>query len=294
MPKLDETLGYVFICEKTNEDINEFTEVEVQDKGKDLFMVSYTQTLQSFDVLNRNMRMYGLENIRECLQSEKIQSQLAHNGWFSELDHPFAMHEGEKLSPERLQQIYYPNRCAVIKNPRFEGNLLKARLTTTNNDIGRDLAADIVGIGYKPMASLRAIAIMETKNGKPYVNVKRVITYDTVSYASHREADVEGSPVAINKKVNTVTESATVFDNMFATTGNITIPIKIPTMEIAGTVRKDPSVDMIMESFELPTENIIGFTKDNKQAIIKDNRNKIYININPDTARAVEDFMSSF
>lgn len=290
MTKFNDSLGYIFICEKSNDGHTEFTDIDVVD-NKELFMVSYTQTLQSFDVLNRNGRYYRLENIRECLESEKIQSQLAHNGWFSELDHPFAMHEGEKLSPERLQQIYYPNRCAVIKNPRFEGNLLKARLTTTNNDVGKALAADIVGIEYRPMASLRAIAIMEKRDNKPYINCRRVITYDTVSYASHREADMEGKAVPITKKINTVTESAK--DNSLSS-ADIILPIRINSESVADKVMKDSSVDFVMESFDLTTDDILGVSNDKKQVILKDDRNRIFIGINPNTTKAVEDFLSSF
>jgi regulator of extracellular matrix RemA (YlzA/DUF370 family) len=49
-----------------------------------------------------------------------------------------------------------------------------------------------------------------------------------------------------------------------------------------------------MEAFDLPMENLYGFSKDHKQVIIKDDNNMVYANINPETVKKVNEFYDSF
>ena len=51
---------------------------------------------------------------------------------------------------------------------------------------------------------------------------------------------------------------------------------------------------MILESFDLPMDNLMGFDESRQHVIIKDDNNMIYSNINPDTAKKVNDFFGSF
>lgn len=282
-------LGYVYISERTNDGYNDFKTYDVKnDNG--LLMVTYTQCLQSFDVLNRNQRFYDKNNVWDCIaNSEKIQSQLAHNGWFSELDHPMAKYAGQKLSPERIQNPEYRESCCVIKNPRLEGNLLIADMTTLPNNLGTDLAKIIIGVNYKPMASCRAIANMQSKNGKPYVFVKRLITYDTVNYASHREADMLSPAKTVIKKVGTMTESA--IDDIKESVSSVVIPLK---EILQSVVQKDVTTQMVMESFDLSEDCIIGFDHNNTHAIIKERDNRIFVKMSPETVEEVNDYFSSF
>lgn len=282
-------LGYVYISENTNAGINDFKTYDVKSDG-DMFMVTYTQCLQSFDVLNRNQRYYDKDNVWDCIaHSEKIQSQLAHNGWFSELDHPMAKYADKKLSPERIQNPEFRESCCVIKNPRLEGNLLMAEMTTLPNKLGTDLAKMIVGVNYRPMASCRAIANMQSKNGKPYVFVKRLITYDTVNYASHREADMISPAKTIVKKFGSFTES--VKDFVEEADRSVVVPLR----EILQTVvNKDVTTQMVMESFNLTDDSIIGFNDNNTHAIIKEADNRIYVKMSPDTVKEVNDYFASF
>ena len=288
---LTDDLGLYYISEISNEGINTIESMEVVDKGHGIFFVTYEQTLQSFDVLNRNQRFYDGDNIWECIQTEKIQSQLAHNGWFMELDHPMQVYKDKPLSPERIQSISYDRRCALIKKPRRVGNLLKATIETTNNDLGEGLAKDIIAHGYQPMASCRAIANIVNRGGKPYVMVKRLITYDTVNYASHREADSDKS------SMHTVVTDLNININESANNVNInSYDVMIPLKEILESVGKtDVNAQLIMESFEIDPNNLIGFNNTNTQMIMKDaSNNMIYANISRESTKKVNDFFASF
>ena len=79
--KNDSPLGYVYISESFGD-----SSIRNMDTSKnaDLFYVTFDTNLQDFDVENRNHRYYDMNNIRECINSEKIQSMLRCNGWFGE------------------------------------------------------------------------------------------------------------------------------------------------------------------------------------------------------------------
>ena len=48
-----------------------------------------------------------------------------------------------------------------------------------------------------------------------------------------------------------------------------------------------------MESFDLSTDAMVGFSKDNKHVILRDNNNMIYCNIDQNARKKVNDFMRS-
>jgi glycerol-3-phosphate cytidylyltransferase-like family protein len=216
-----------------------------------------------------------------------------------ELDHPMQVYKDKPLSPERIQNISYDRRCAVIKKPRRVGNLLKATIETTNNDLGEGLAKDIIAHGYQPMASCRAIANIVNRGRKPYVMVKRLITYDTVNYASHIEADSDKSSMNtvvkdINISVNesTTTNIKTTIDDSAIMFKDVMIPLKDILESIGKT---DVNAQIIMESFEIDPKNLIGFNRDNTQMIMKDSTNNmIYANISRESTKKINDFFASF
>lgn len=280
-------LGYVYIAEASNEGYNTVQNQKVFNENG-IFYVTFESVLQSFNVINRNQRRYIASNIMERFKDEKIQSDLAHNALFGELDHPMQKIKDQPLTPQRIQSIDYDRRCVIIQNPRLNGNLLEATITTTPGAKGPDLAKDIVGIGYKPMFSCRAIASLQMIDNKPTVIVRRLITYDVVQYGSHREADMISKPKAVVKNINVVKES-TEEDNI--SSDDVMIPLK----EILEHVGKtDVNAQMIMESFEIPLDNIMGFDKNRQHLIIRDKNNMIYANINPRTKKTIDDFFASF
>ena len=125
-------------------------------------------------------------------------------------------------------------------------------------------------------------------NNKPMVDVRRLITYDSVWYPSHKEAHAISSAKSISKSIQTVTESV-------ADVKDVINSVMIPLKEILEAVGKtDINTQMIMESFDLPLESITGLTPDKRFAIIKDENNTIYAGISPETKIRVDDFFNSF
>lgn len=71
--------------------------------------------------------------------------------------------------------------------------------------------------------------------------------------------------------------------------------VLIPLKEILEYVsNKDVNTQMIMESFDLSQEDLIGFDKSYNHAAIKCDNNVIYAKISPETAKEVKSFLASF
>ena len=279
----NDPMGYVYIGESFSSD-SEIKNIDTK-KTADIFYVTFDTNLQDFDVKNRNQRYYSGDNIWECIQSEKIQSLLRTNGWCGEYDHPQPEKAGEKLSPERIQNVPPIKECFIISKPRMEGNILKAHIQSSQGAIGEKFAKDILA-GWIPQFSCRAIANMISKNGKPYVQVRRLITYDGVKFPSHAIAHATSKP-----EVTTKSFTESVIDTVTEKINDIIIPLKDILLDVG---RSDVNTQMILESFDLPMEDLCGFDKERKHVIIKDDNNYIYSNINPETVKKVNDFFTSF
>lgn len=282
----NDPMGYMYISESFASD-SAIQNIDSK-KSSDIFYVTFDTNLQDFDVQNRNHRYYDAQNIMDCIKSEKIQSLLRTNGWCGEYDHPQPTKAGEKLSPERIQNVPPERECFIISSPRLEGNVLKAHIQSSQGQIGEKFAKDILA-GWVPQFSCRAIASMISKAGKPYVQVKRLITYDGVKFPSHAIAHAISKPVAtiksITESVGVTMESATEVIN------DIMVPLKDILTDIGKT---DVNTQMILESFDLSMDNMIGISNDRRHAIIRDENNIIYSNIDPTTVKKVNDFFTSF
>lgn len=284
----DANIGSVFISEKSNMDCRDISSLDVVNKNG-VFYVSFDANLHSFGVINRNNRQYLADNIWKCItESEKIQSWLADNAWFGEMNHPTQYYKNQELTPERLQDPAMENRSHKIMRPRINGNLLQAHIeTASGTDVGIGFAKEIIQ-GLKPAFSCRAVAVMQMINGKPTVIIRRLITYDWVLYPSHKEAHIISEPKLVNKMVDVYKESATDTD---AYVPDFMMSLK----DILKTVgNEDPNTAMIMESFNLSFDDLVGFDDTHKHAIIKDGDNRIYANISPKTKHRVDDFFASF
>lgn len=282
-------LGYVYVAEEANADSRTVTSLDVVDKGS-VFFVSFDTVLHSFGVINRNSRQYLGDNVMDSInKSPKIQACLADNAWYGEQNHPMQLTVNDKLTPERLQDIFMPNRSHKIMRPKRVGNLLQAHIeTASGTEAGRGFACEIIQ-GLKPAFSCRAIAFMQNHNGKPTVFIRKLITYDWVLYPSHKEAHAITTPQGNVKKVNSLIAEST--NENTITQQDVMIPLH----EILGYVsEKDVPTNMIMESFNLGPESLVGFDKQRKHVMMRDRTNMLYINISPETKEEVDDFFGSF
>ena len=290
-------LGLYYISEQVSPEDNEVRNLKTQDTAGTKW-AEFDTILQSFRCLNRNNRKYWGPNIDEMLMAERIQTMLSTNAWYGEMDHPYARLESEKLSSERIQIIEMSRRSHKILRPQRHGDLLRATIqTASGTDYGRGFYNEIIQ-GLIPSFSCRALAGIQAINGEPYVICRKLITYDWVLYPSHKEANMDGKPKFISKK-----ESAIMLESAGITTESVMNDIRdsytkdvfIPLEEILSyTGAKDPSVNVIMESFGLSLDDLQGFDRSLQHAILVDGSNTIYANISPKTRNEVMDFLASF
>jgi hypothetical protein len=285
--KPDKLAGYVFVSERSNMDNRDISKIEVH-REHGIFYVSFDACLHSFGVINRNQRMYLADNSWQCItESEKIQSWLADNAWYGEMNHPTQYLKNSELTPQRLQDPAMENRSHKILRPRIEGNLLLSHIeTASGTDVGVGFGKEIIQ-GLRPAFSCRAVAIMQMVNGKPTVIVRRLITYDWVLYPSHKEAHIISDPNLIEYSGMPIKESVGNTEDGF----DFTIPLKEFMKETAET---DENVNTIMESFNLSFDDLVGFDSKKEHLIIKDNDNRIYVDINPETKHRIDDFFAGF
>lgn len=261
--------------------------------SSDLFYVTFDTNLQDFDVKNRNQRYYDANNIMECIHTDqRLISLLKTNGWFGEFDHPAPEIAGEKLSPERIQNVPPKYRAFKIMNPQLKGNILTAKIQSAQGEIGEGFGKEVLA-GWIPQFSCRAIANMISKNGKPYVNVRKLITYDAPWFPSHAVAHATSAPSVTHKSFTESVKEK--LDGIKESVKKETFDVLIPLKEILEEVgRKDVNAQVIMEAFDLGIEDMVGFTGDHSKVILYNNGDKIFANVNPNTVKMVDDYYQSF
>jgi hypothetical protein len=283
-----DVMGFIYLAEQTSPDQNVVKNFDVVDKNG-VFYVDFETCLHSFDVMNRNSRMYRGSNIEKCLQTERIQHYLSHGGWFGEQNHPISKYADVKLSSDRIQDIDMDNTSHKMLNPHVEKNLLVSRIQTdSGTQAGMNLAKKMVQ-GFIPGFSCRAIASMVLEAGKPIVDVRKIITYDWVLFQSHREAEqiTDVPNKFVNKSVDCVAEATVTHDDGYTTV----IPLK-EILEDTGV--HDVNAQIIMESFGLDLDSVCGLSKSKKHLIMRDRDNMIYCNITPESRAKVNEYLRSF
>lgn len=280
-------LGFVYLCESADTPLTKVGDLKIYNDNN-IFFVEFDSVLQSFGVENRNHRYYTAENVWQAIQSPKIQDLLSHDSWFGEQNHPTQQFTDAKLTPERIRDVWMPNRSHKIMKPRIDGNLLKARIQTdAGTEAGIGFAKTIIQ-GMVPRFSCRSIATLRQINGRPTVVIRLLVTYDWVFYPSHSEAEMIGQlqkPMMESASgiVTPADPSVTPDDTM------------IPLHEILDLVgNKDTNTEILLESFDLDISDLVGFDKTHEHAIIKDHDNMIYAKISPETKHKVDDFFTSF
>lgn len=285
---MTDSLGFMFVCEQVTAGNNEVSNIQVVDKNS-IFYVEFDTILQSFDILNRNQRYYDGQNVIDCIYKDpKIVDQMNNNGWFGEMDHPFAKKKGEELTPQRLANPDPGNTSHKIIRPRLEGNLLRAHIQTdAGTSAGMNMAKKIIQ-GLNAAFSARSIAELTNRGGKPYVMMKKLITYDWVLYPSHPEAHMTTPARGVSKSI---TESAGIDYNQPYTVESVCIPLK-EILEHVST--SSVNAQMIMESFELTTENITGYDSVGKHFIMTDESKRIYVNMEPEVHNKLNGILKEF
>lgn len=140
--------------------------------------------LQTANEINRNKRKYSKSLIESGLK--EIRPLIEEGSLLGELDHPVTK------EPTRLILVLYKEASHRILDVWWEGNKLFGlleTLRTPNGMIMKNLVEDGIPIGF----SLRAMGNLRPmwENGVSYKEVTgpfKIITWDSVSYPSHKEA----------------------------------------------------------------------------------------------------------
>lgn len=185
MAKLEIPSGYVIILEQDDHETGiqnaEFHEENIH--GRNIVYSIFTTVLQSMDCLNRNNRIYKGKLLIEALNASHI-NEMIHNGrWFGEMSHPFT---------KDVQRIMTPvEELASHKILEWwtDKNLIKGKIMTLDNNGNGTILTRHIMQNCVPAFSLRALASINKKNNIFYVDSSiHVVTYDEVTFPSHKEA----------------------------------------------------------------------------------------------------------
>ena len=254
-----------FIREQTSypEDYKSKFGYELHERGSRFYLI-FPAILQSFDVMNRNRRMYTATNIMDRINNDEyIQTMLRQNSWIGEIDHPSPAFMGQDLAMNRIANPDPKFSSHFIRAPRLNGNLLEATVQTdSSNEHGMNMAIKIVDGKIVPAFSARVLGELQNRSGKPVVNVRKLICYDWVLYPSHSEA--------LGKISQPLMESA--IDVEKETSSKIVFFKELAKM----AANNSEEAAWLCESFGLTADAVTGVTDDGESIIIQENQD-IYV-----------------
>lgn len=262
---MNDLSAYCYIQEQTSgpEDYKTEFGYTKHDRGSRFFL-TFNAVLQSFDVMNRNKRMYEATNIMDRINNDDyVQSMLRQNSWVGEIDHPTPAFTGQELSMTRISNPNKEKSSHYIRAPRLVGNLLEAGIQTDSaNEAGMNMAISIIDGKIIPCFSARVLGELRNKGGRPIVNVRKLITYDWVLYPSHQEA-LARITQPVMESVKAITE---------------TIGAKILFLKDLAQMAANNSkeTEWLCESFGLTIDDVIGVTESGNSVVVQENKN-LYI-----------------
>lgn len=299
MKKDNENIALMYLSEQTSPSDASVKNLNIFDKIGSTY-ATFEACLHSFDVLNRNRRMYDGGNVWECIEkSDRIQDGLRKHCWGGECDHPGQDFENAKLTAERVQKILMPNISHLIIKPEMKGDRLVSIIETySGTDVGMGMCRAMAQ-GLIPSFSCRSIATMKYKDGKPYVFVRKIVTYDWVLYPSHKEAEETGTAEFKQGAQKFILESANSDKNEFELPfSEYSKDIYIPMAEMADfdefIKEYDENTHAIMESGMYDDAKVVGADPNTSNIILESGSNTIYVNTSISIKNAVRDFLTSF
>ena len=229
-------------------------------------------------------RRYDGNNIDMCVKNdERIQTLIRQNKFFGEDNHPAADIKGETLSDIRMTIPDPHNSAHSMRNLRLEGDRYRGHITThPKTKSGQRITSEIIDLGAVPSFSVRLLGNMipNARPNTPNIKVNKIITWDLVSFPSHRDADADITP-------RTYTEYSQMnFDGDEDGFGKV-----IFLQELAQYLtEQDENLKVVMESFEISKNEIAGIQ--NGSIIIDGNdQSKIWLPLKGDTYREAADIL---
>jgi len=169
------------------------TVVNKESSNKNL-QVRFTAILQSFNVLNRNGRIYPQHKMEQAV--ENLMHFVQNKELLGEFGHPENV-----VTPERLFVIHPQHVSHRIEKVWIEGNLLMGEVVTTG-PWGPELARMVLdgnNVGFSGRIYVSKWD-RDPETGAMIVSddaVVRIITYDAVVIPSHKEAYTKSETVTV-------------------------------------------------------------------------------------------------
>lgn len=253
---------------------------EVKDNG--LLYVKFETVLQSFNVKNRNKRIYDGDAIMESLAADHIQELIREGSFVSEYGHP--------LDPNmsRVSQIDPARICGRVNSYYRVGNLLKGEFETFDDGaLGTVLTRRILQ-GMNPAFSLRAIAPLHVdRNGDKIMRSRaHIVAYDAVILPSHREAYRDK-----NKNLQICRES---MDIELKNATREEVAFALNESMITNFIKDESkNIKLIQNVCEVIPETI-KVTPDLKNIILKEGTNTFYVKTEDKIKNDIQNFLSRF
>jgi len=171
--------------------------VSVLNSSNNQLQVKFTAVLQSFNVLNRNGRIYPPEKMEQAVKA--VMEYVQNKELLGELGHPENV-----VTPERLFVIHPQHVSHRIEKMWLEGNLLYGEVVTTG-PWGPHLAQMILdgnNVGFSGRIYVSKWE-RDPSSGAMVVApdaIVRIITYDAVIIPSHREAYTQRETVTVTRE----------------------------------------------------------------------------------------------
>lgn len=274
----DNVFAYV-IMEQVSDPVPLRNVRECSDNG--LTFLKFDTVLQSFDVKNRNKRIYDANAVMESLASPHVQELIKKKSFVSEYGHPISK------DMSRVTQIDPARICGRVNSYYRVGNLLKGEFETFDDGaLGTMLTRRILQ-GMEPAHSLRAVAkLSKDRNGNDIMNSKaHIIAYDTVILPSHMEAyRDESKDISIIKEPIIATESAAYEDMAFVVN---------ESMLTDFVTEESHNVNLIKSIYDVVPETI-KLTPDIKHMILKEGSETYYVDIEDKIKYDIRNFLSRF
>lgn len=279
--KKDNVVGYV-LMENISEPVKIRNVRECTNNG--LLYLKFDTVLQSFEVKNRNKRIYSGDAVMESLAAPHVQELIKKGSFVSEYGHPLS----KEMS--RVTQIDPARVCGRVNSYYRSGNLLKGEFETFDDGAMGTMLTRRILQGMEPAHSLRAVAKLSTnRNGDAIMNTRaHVIAYDTVILPSHVEAYRDDSKdISIIQQPIVATES-TEFENQedYAFCVNESMLTDFVTEESSNVKLIKNICEVIPETIKL--------TKDLKHIILKEGTDTYYVNTEDKIKHDIRNFLRKF
>lgn len=251
-----------------------------ESKLNGLSFVEFDTVLQSFEVRNRNKRIYLESFMKPSFDSPHIAELINANSWVGEAGHPISD------DTKRIMTLDPKLVSHKITKYWFENKKVYGHIQTLLSKYGKEMTALILQ-GMEPAFSLRAMCPMKNhpdggkiQNGKAFI-----ITYDWVFYPSHVEAYRD-------KRTSVKLVQADIQSN-----GNV---MESAGLELAVTEsavidfikEKSKNINVVSSMWEIATENM-SITEDMNWAILKNEGDKIYVSVDEQVKHQVRRYMKN-